>query len=752
MGEHWKIEAEAGGARSHDPFARWPRGPKITLVFLVVVLGIGILGTPVPPEAPPPEDHRQEPYLEGRAPSGGPGASGADGKLQQSSARWLARRHGSLAEVYRGWEERHRARGGDRAITLHLGHARALHAASSPRAHSPPLPPTARGRLHLDLVGGTTEAHLEGLPGGAELWLVDNRPGDPRGALPGPGDTFLHLGRLTPDATGRVHLAMGIPDVGEGFEPDLAVVTAAGAQPHEAPWLWAARSYFERLHTRLPRRADGHQATLREALEQPAAVFGPAPAQAGSGDVLVAHELVSRQVAEGAELFFRETFDGNSRTCGTCHRAERNLQVDAEFIAGLPPDDPLFVAEFDPQGVPGLEIPELLRGFGLVLENIDGFEEPTEKFTLRGVPHIQSLATSVEAPPDDQRPALERTGWSGDGAPLSGALRFFTVGAIVQHFPKSLERVEGRDFRLPTEDELDALEAYMLTVGRLRDTRITGMRLADPRAEAGREAFLGQGECFVCHSNAGAVSGFGGNRNFETGIAKLPLLARTLVDFPDDGGFGREPLDRDGDGVAEAFGDGTFNTPPLVEAADTAPFFHNNALETLEEAVAFYDGPEFAASPGSEFVDGIELTTEEIEQIAAFLRVLNAAYNLDLARQRLGAAVLLRDSGLEAVRLSRMDPSDFQQPRGVRGVSDGLVRLARVELDDAVGVLAGGDLHPAEVSRLEEVRGLLDQALDTDPPRQRSALLTQAEVALAEVQGGLGENLVFVLGEGNLLF
>ena len=41
-------------------------------------------------------------------------------------------------------------------------------------------------------------------------------------------------------------------------------------------------------------------------------------------------------------------------------------------------------------------------------------------------------------------------------------------------------------------------------------------------------------------------------------------------------------LPDDGFGIP---GDGTFNTPPLVEAADTGPFFHNNSVSTIEGAV-----------------------------------------------------------------------------------------------------------------------------------------------------------------------
>jgi cytochrome c peroxidase len=49
------------------------------------------------------------------------------------------------------------------------------------------------------------------------------------------------------------------------------------------------------------------------------------------------------------------------------------------------------------------------------------------------------------------------------------------------------------------------------------------------------------------------------------------------------GGFGSEPNPRGG------FGNGTFNTPTLIEAADSGPFFHDNAIETIEEAVGFYN-------------------------------------------------------------------------------------------------------------------------------------------------------------------
>ena len=50
-------------------------------------------------------------------------------------------------------------------------------------------------------------------------------------------------------------------------------------------------------------------------------------------------------IERGRRLFMNETFDGNGRTCATCHPPTNNFTIDAAFIARLPQSDPLFVAE-----------------------------------------------------------------------------------------------------------------------------------------------------------------------------------------------------------------------------------------------------------------------------------------------------------------------------------------------------------------------------------------------------------------------
>ena len=195
------------------------------------------------------------------------------------------------------------------------------------------------------------------------------------------------------------------------------------------------------------------------------------------------------------------------------------------------------------------------------------------------------------------------------------------------------------------------------------------------------------GKCNACHFNAGANGDpaiFGptaGNLNFNTGVENLPDQPADLTDelVPPDDGFGTP-------------GDGSFNTPPLVEAADTGPFFHNGAVLTLEGAVAFYDGDTFNDSPAGRILAsldpdgaGIRLDATQIEAIAAFLRVVNALENI---RQSLEL--------LEAAQVAWRR-------------SDALGRSLE-ETGDAIRVLAEANLHPDAVVHLEEARQLTHRA------------------------------------------
>ncbi|HEX9652662.1 MAG TPA: hypothetical protein VGA99_03040 [bacterium] len=387
-------------------------------------------------------------------------------------------------------------------------------------------------------------------------------------------------------------------------------------------------------------------------------------------------------IAKGREIFFNETFGGNGRTCGTCHPQENNLTIDPAFIATLPNDNPLFVAEFVPELKENFENPRLMREFGLILENLDGFDDLANRFVMRGVPHTLALPTSINSRNGP------RTGWSGDGAPGDGSLRSFAIGAVIQHFTKTLNRVPGVDFRLPTDEELDALEAFQLSLGRQAEITLP-LPLKGTVPRRGQEIFNDRtlGKCSACHFNAGANGDpaiFGadaGNQSFDTGVEDLPDQPARLTNelVPPDDGFGIP-------------GTGEFNTPPLIEAADSGPFFHNNAIETIEGAVAFYDGESFNNSPAGQLLaqatgSGIELDGTQIVAVAAFLRVLNALENI---RQ-----------SIEFLEASLINSRDF----------DRFLQNALEETDDSIRGLAGGGLHPQAVAYLREARRLTEESL-----------------------------------------
>jgi len=428
------------------------------------------------------------------------------------------------------------------------------------------------------------------------------------------------------------------------------------------------------------------RARFRASNPRPFACLRPAGVLLAAASLLAACNSMppdpeSALIAKGRDIFFNETFNGNGRTCGSCHREERNFTIDPAFIATLPKNDALFVAEFNPDLRQNFENPRLMREFGLILENLDGFDDLVSRFTLRGVPHVLAMRVSVASP---QGP---RTGWSGDGAPADGSLRAFAVGAVIQHFTKTLNRVAGVDFRLPTDAELDALEAFQLSLGRQSDLQLP-LRLRGTVAKRGQEIFLDNnlGKCNVCHGNAGANVAPGNNANFNTGVEDLPDQPARLTgeNVPRDDGFGIP-------------GDGTFNTPPLVEAADTGPFFHNNAIETIEGAVAFYNGQAFNNSPSGRFLAstdpngiGIRLDATQVVAVAAFLRVINALENI-----RLAIDLLARSEAL----------GSFKYEEAAR-----LLRLAAAETGDSIEVLAGGGLHPEAVTHLRESQRLIDRA------------------------------------------
>ncbi len=550
-----------------------------------------------------------------------------------------------------------------------------------------------QGKAIFDFVTEQVTATVKGLSAtdSVELWMVKNVPGPGRSARPEPNDTFVLIGSFTDNGDGTQSLSTSLgADI--RFDFDLLVLSRSSAGPDQSVLASGFRTLFEKRYFR-----------------EKFGLSAPSVGASVNPGVETTDELVLR----GADIFFNETFAGNSRTCGTCHRAENNLTIDPAFIATLPDTDPLFVAENNP-ALAALENPQLLRQHGLILENIDGFDDPENKFVMRSVQHTFALSTTLDPSPfpgfQDIRPPDQRTGWSGDGAPGRGTLQEFALGAVAQHFPLRLDRVPGTDFRIPTQEELDALEAFQLFTGRQHQPDLNPQVFRDARVQNGKTLFEGRARCFVCHTDASAESSNFRNLSFDTGVEMRPLAAQ--LNLPPDQGFGAEPSPT----VPGGFGDGTFNVQPLIEAADTAPFFHNNSAATLEEAITHYTTDLFDNSPAVQQnggLAGIELTPQELGDLAAFLRVINAAENIRQVRKR-----------LEFVR-------------DVRGAGNTeILRIAEADTQDALDVLNEQSLHPTARHHLAVALQTIVMA-KAHPDAYRPAYIDWALLALASAKDDL---------------
>jgi cytochrome c peroxidase len=548
----------------------------------------------------------------------------------------------------------------------------------------------AGGRVAVNLNTGSVDSLVNLLPTDAsfDLWLIDNQAGFRRTTLAEDGDSLMKVGTYTAGLNGHMlSVSMGAAAFASFF-PDRAFVVRSGESPVSGFVLTGPSTFFARLRHRQIRFVD-----------QPTARLGFNPAGAGREADFV------RVIAQGRQLFLNETFDGNGRTCGTCHVEANNFTVDPALIATLPSSDPLFVAENNP-ALSTLENSDLLRRFGLILVNADGFD-PTRGFVFRGAQNVQALVNSMT--PQDPTSGLdfssngrnpdppERLGWGNDGAPL----RDFALVAIAQHAPKTMNRARDVDFRVPTDEELDAMAAYQLSLGRQEDFDLPALELKSALASASKTLFLDSGtffepghkNCNACHFNAGGTAGLtfnpsdpgfplldGGPHGFNIGSptnANDIPLALTLG-LPRDGGFGQIPTVfgsfGNTDDLPPPFGHfelEEFNSPPVVESADTGPFFHNHTVADLESAVAFYGSPAFKASLVPTLIP-ITISSDpndpEVQAIAAFLRVLNALENIR-------SSIDLAERGRTMTRLS-----DLQDQ----------ARLSLAETVDGLEVLSNG--------------------------------------------------------------
>ena len=238
--------------------------------------------------------------------------------------------------------------------------------------------------------------------------------------------------------------------------------------------------------------------------------------------------------------------------------------------------------------------------------------------------------------------------------------------------------------------------------------------------------------CATCHANGGANDRAGNGRLFPIGVNRHPNMPACRLpngNVPGDGGFSRQPVSVESGQVlcrtAADFdvpfrGTGQFNTPSIIEAADTPPFFHNNVVSTIELAVSFYNTEVFARSLAAGGIP-FNLLDLEVRKIAALLRALNALNNMENGD---------RFNGL-AQRVAATSPQ----------ASTTAVEIAASETQDAIQVLTGGPVTlysgTSVISLLRRALALEKQALAAWNPSlldQATSLKQNARAQMVEIR------------------
>ena len=354
---------------------------------------------------------------------------------------------------------------------------------------------------------------------------------------------------------------------------------------------------------------------------------------------------LAKRFEEGRRLFDEETFQGNGRTCVTCHGVATGTfsPTDAQKRLAADPGDPLFVHDGLDDGV---------FGTSRITEHATvRIEIPLPpRVRLANDPSATSVTLLRGTPTTRNTPALQPV-FMYDGRDLT--LQEQALGAVHAHAQNAVE---------PTPLQLDLLAEFQRTSPRFFSSlplfafahggpppRLPNGVTASERR--GRAMFddvpitpgSTRGLCAMCHSGPMLdvsnefnifLPGLPGLRFFGVGVTernKLNLPTQEyLVDgvdrivTPDPGACLTDPPDPN-EFPPELFGPGgpfplviacsLFKTPSLWGIRHTAPFFHDNSSRTLEEVADQYT---FMFN----LFAGITLTKQDEADIVAFLKLL----------------------------------------------------------------------------------------------------------------------------------
>jgi cytochrome c peroxidase len=198
---------------------------------------------------------------------------------------------------------------------------------------------------------------------------------------------------------------------------------------------------------------------------------------------------------------------------------------------------------------------------------------------------------------------------------------------------------------------IEAYERKLVTPGSPFQRYVEGdhAALTDPQ-KRGLKLFVGKAACNECHNgpilsdnrfhNLGVPQTGDHIPTADTGrYGDIPKLLgnpyRSEEVFSDDPAAGKTKLDAvrsnetDGMGTALDFTKGQFRTGGLLNIAETAPYFHDGSMRTLDDVVWFYNngGGETGVYSGTKDVKikPLGLTDAEMSDLVAFLKSLTGA-------------------------------------------------------------------------------------------------------------------------------
>jgi hypothetical protein len=382
----------------------------------------------------------------------------------------------------------------------------------------------------------------------------------------------------------------------------------------------------------------------------------PLPSFAGTlGETQTSIELDGRKL-HGKQLFEKETFGGNGRTCSTCHSKRTGTLSLADvqrIVAKAKHNDTLLIDDAlddDGIGTTRVQAHATIRLSIPLPPWLSLADDPgaTHVTVFRGIPSTRNT------------PALDRFLLHDGRAPT---LQEQALGAIHDHYQNSVEPTTAQlaaiaefqrsDSHFFSSDELEEFAA-----GGPAPELPPGVTAAEQR---GRMFFVDapfappskNGICALCHSGpmlnrvSQAHSDVPGSpppgvRFINTGVTLVNAPNNPIRTWIIDDGINPVATLRSPDiglllnptppsppptVIPRAFFANLFKIPTLWGVKDTAPYFHDNGAKTLHDAVThyqrFFNFTEAEDPVGSRTLGGfIELTDQDVDDIVAYLQLL----------------------------------------------------------------------------------------------------------------------------------